>query len=175
MRGDPGRAVPALEGLGFSRSDILTPDKILNQPTYVAAQSTLDVLRALGVAAALLSVLALLLYLQVRQRERSLANALSARMGLSERSHLLAVAAELGVILLTAAVIALAGGLLVTVLTHTWLNPVPDVPPSSLLALPLVLIPVLLLGSVAVAVVGGGLAQWSSRRARLAEEMRRVG
>lgn len=173
--GDPGKAIPALKSLGFSTSDILTADRILKQPTYLAARSTLKVLRALGMAAGLLSVMAILLYLQVRQRERSLANALSTRMGLMEGQHLLAVAIELGAILLMAAIIALAGGFAVTALTHSWLDPVPNVPPVPLLVLPLLLIPLLLIGVTAVALLGAGLAQWSSHRTRLAEEMRRVG
>jgi hypothetical protein len=175
VKGDPQKATLALEALGFTTNDILTTNRILQQPTYIAAQSTLKVLRALGIAAGLLSVLAILLYLQVRQRERSLANALSARMGMKESQHLIAVAVELGAILTLASVIALGGGFFVTSLTHAWLDPVPGVPPPPLLTLPLVLIPILIVAASLIAFAGGSLAQWSSHRADLAEEMRRVG
>ncbi len=173
VRGE--RAEAALRGAGFSGSDILTAQRILQQPTYVAAQSTLRVLRALGVGAALLSVLALLLYLQVRQRERVVAAALAARMGLRPREHLLAVAGEVGAILVLAAAVALAGGYALTALTHSWIDTVPSVPPAPLLVLPLVLIPALLAGAIAVAFAGAWIAQRSGRSARLSEEMRRVG
>lgn len=175
VRGDPHQVVPRLERLGFPASDIVTTDRILSQPNYVAAQSSLRVLGALGLGAGVLSIMALELYLQVRQRERGVANALALRMGLSQAGHFLAVTLELAMILTTSCLLALGGGFLVAMLTHTWINPLPDVPPSPLLHLPLLFAPGLLAAALVLALSGAGVAQWSAQRLHLGELMRRVG
>ncbi len=142
------------------------------KPEVTAFTRTFTFLEALGLAAALLGVAGVVVYLQVRQRGNAVAFGLARRMGLRPRSHRRAVTLELGLALAVAFVLGLGLALLTARLVLTEVEPI-----RSISAVPLFEPPVLVaaLGAAVVAlvaVVGGALAHRAAARANLAEVLR---
>ena len=133
---------------------------------------TVLVMNGLGLAAALLVIAAMLMYLQARQRSQVVSYGLSLRMGMSASGHLRALVAELATMLGLAYV---AGASLAVVSAHLLvplLDPLETIPPTPLLIVPATLVaitaPVLLL----VAIGGGWLTDRRARAADLGQVMR---
>jgi preprotein translocase subunit SecY len=133
---------------------------------------TFAFLQALGLAAGLLAVVAILLYLQARQRARVISYGLAQRMGLSPASHRRALALELALTLTGSLAIALALALLAARLVLTRVEPLASISPVPLFEVPFASIGAALVVTGIVSVVGGALADRSAARADLAEVMR---
>ena len=104
-KGPPRIVEPALIASNLAPAYLTTPSHILDDPSVGAAERSYRYVKAIGIAAAVLSVVALLLYLQARQRSQLIASALVRRMGLAARSDAVAVALEAGAIVAFATVI----------------------------------------------------------------------
>lgn len=172
IRGDPAAARAALSELSFVPDLILTTDEVKDIPYIAAVIDTFLVMNGLGLLAALLVVAAMLMYLQTRQRSEIVSYGLSLRMGMRSSRHLLAIATEVGAMLVVAYV---AGGVLALVaarLTIPLLDPIEAIPPEPIGVVPVVLVaiaaPVLLL----VAFAGGWLTERRARAADLGQVMR---
>ncbi len=128
-----------------------------------------------GLAAALLAVVGLLLYLQARQTEREVAYALSRRMGLARGAHRAAVALEvagmLGVALTAGTLLALSAAWLV----NGRLDPLPQVPPPPLFTVPGGLLLAVAATLPLLAGMGALLVQRAADRTRVAEVLRLAG
>ena len=133
---------------------------------------TFGFIGAIGVVVAALVVVALAVYVDSRQRRRSVASALLRRMGLGRGDSLLAVVIELTVILAVALISGTLLGWLALGATYSWLDALPDRTPSAILRYPLAT--TLSLVAVGVIVVAA-LSGWSLRaadRSNMAEVLR---
>ncbi len=172
VRGDPAAVSEALSRIGFLSTDILTTQQVLDQPAYLAATRTFRILQAIGIAAAVLAAVAILLYVQARQRSRAVVAALSSRMGLSRRAQIGATFVELFAMLLCATVFGFAIGASVAALIHGHADPLPGLPPPPLLSISFVQIAPMVLSGAALAGAGAVVAQIVVDRANFAEAMR---
>jgi FtsX-like permease family len=87
---------------------LTTPSHILDDPSVAAAERSYRYIKVIAIAAAVLSLLALVLYLQARQQGQLIATALTRRMGLKRRDDLFALALEAACIVGAAAVVGCA-------------------------------------------------------------------
>ena len=188
LRGDSVDIVAALEadGVGVSDSDgvalseftlsnppqVLTAQQVAGGPGLAGLGWTFGYLQALGLAAALLAVIGLLLYLQARQAEREVSYALSSRMGLSRGTNRMAVAIEvagmLTVALTSGTVLAVAAAWLI----NTRLDPLPQVPPAPLFTVPAVLLLIVVAALPVLAWCGAMLVQRAADRTNVADVLR---
>jgi putative ABC transport system permease protein len=172
FRGDPGRARQALARVGIRPFGFLTARQVRDVPSIAAIEDTFGVLNLLSIAAGLLVLGVMVLYLQARQRAQLVAGALSARMGLTEADQRRALLGELGSLLGTATIAAVVLGLLASSVVVPLLDPLATVAPR-----PMVVVPFgPLVGVVAVVALGcwgGALAvARRARRAPLGEVLR---
>ncbi|MFN2593390.1 MAG: hypothetical protein ABR579_00695 [Actinomycetota bacterium] len=172
VRGNPLRITSALGRLGFLPTDILTTDQVLQQPAYLAATRTFRILQAIGFASALLAAIAILLYVQARQRSRAVVTALSSRMGLSRSAQSSATFAELAAMLGCAIAFGFAIGVAAAALIHGYADPLPDLPPGPLLRVSIAYVVPLAIGGLALSAAGATAAQVAAERANFAEAMR---
>ena len=172
MRGDSSRIKTELLRQGFGPEYVLTAQTVLHRPVLVAIMRSFAFLRALGLLSSLIVVLGLMLYLQARQRQRTLLLALAERMGLTRRAHRTALALELGVMLLIALLMGGAVGIWVSALLFKRLNPLPTVTPAPTLVVSTALVLLLFTAIVALAVAGAYLADRAARRVSLTEVLR---
>ena len=86
-RGPTDAAEAALGPAGIQSDRIVTADEVKDIPLVIATVNTFVVLNILGVVALCLAVVLGVVYLQVRQRSRSLASTLSTRMDPTTRWH----------------------------------------------------------------------------------------
>jgi putative ABC transport system permease protein len=151
---------------------IRTSQEVLNLPTLASVSWAFDLLRALGVAAGAIALVAVLLYMQARQRSTVVSYAMARRMGLSRNQHARALAFEIAAIL----TVAIAAGSLMAIavarMVYGYLDLLPRIPPAPILQVPsIIVIGVLGLGIIS-AVVGALLVQRGADRARVAEVLR---
>lgn len=172
IRGDTDEVVDALPTLPYVPELLITADEVKDIPYISAVIDTFIVMNGLGLAAGVLVLVAMLMYLQARQRSEIVSYGLSLRMGLAASAHLRAIAAEVGTML---AVAFVAGALLAVIaasLTVPLLDPLGAIPPEPITVVPIgvlvATIPVLLLAAFG----GGWLIERRARRADLGQVMR---
>jgi putative ABC transport system permease protein len=175
VRGAVARAVDYVEGLGLSSTAVRTTAAFVGAPRFRATSATFLFMELLGVLAAVVALLGVLLYLQARQHARLVSYAVSSRMGLTRRMHRGAVFLEIGAVLLASAVVGSALALVAGALLSPWIDPLPALPPSPSFRPPLglfaaIAIAVPLTGAIAAIVV-----QRRTDRANVAEELRYAG
>ena len=172
VKGPDGPAARALAATSVRPDPILTAGQVLKQPDFTAFTRTFAFMKSLGFGAGFLAVVAILLYLQARQRNRVVSFALSRRMGLGAGEHRLALVLELGGMLLAAFVIAVVLALAAARLLFARIEPLASLSPVLLFDVPFALILGALLALVAVSLAGGLLANRTAEHANLAEVMR---
>jgi predicted lysophospholipase L1 biosynthesis ABC-type transport system permease subunit len=172
VRGDASGVLARLRAAGVPTGEAATAAAIRQLPALLAMSWTFGFLLALGLTAALVVAVGLVLYLQSRQAARDLAFALGRRMGLSDRTHRRAVTVELAAMLAVAFV--LGGGLAVAAaaIVRGKLDLLPDVPGPTVLAVPWALLGAIAVGAALTAVAGGVLAQRRARRTKVSEVLR---
>ena len=188
LRGDPGDIVAALEADGFGVTDensvalsgftlsnppqILTAQQVAGGPGLAGLGWTFRYLQALGLAAALLAIIGLLLYLQARQAEREVSYALSSRMGLSRGANRTAVAVEVAGMLAAALTSGTLLALAAAWLINTRLDPLPQVPPAPLFTVPASLLLAVVAALPVLAWCGAMLVQRAADRTNVADVLR---
>jgi putative ABC transport system permease protein len=172
VKGDEERAAAALEGSRVRPYEVLTSADIRRNPSILSATRTFDFLRALGFAAGLLAVVGMLLYLQARQRSRVVSFALSRRMGLAGGVHVAALVLELGAMLVSALAIGTALALVAARIVLGDVDPLADIPPDPLFAIPVTLLGATAAGLALVSLAGGVLASRAAERTNVSEVMR---
>ncbi|HEV7656494.1 MAG TPA: hypothetical protein VGP36_17400, partial [Mycobacteriales bacterium] len=140
-------AIQAQDKLLF---DTVDQAEIFRAADYLGITWTFGYLTALAGLVGLVSVGALLLYVETRQRSRIASYALGRRMGLSRATHLRSLLAELGLLLGVAYAVGVGLSRLGLGLVHGLLDVDPARPPTPLLVLP---VPVLAGAAAAVVVV----------------------
>ena len=149
-----------------------TVDAFRRSPDVLLATRTYAYLRTIAIAAGVLVLVGLLLYLQARQRSQAIASALGRRMGLTRAAEALSLCLEIAGILLFAAAVGAAVAIAAARPVVEQIDPLPDRPPSpSSSSRPTAL----LLAAAALAVVAvaaGVLTGWLARGADVSEALR---
>jgi putative ABC transport system permease protein len=166
VKGDPTPARAALQATTYPPYLLLTANEVKDIPEIAAAIDTFVVLNALGLAAALLVVAGMLMYLQARQRSQVLSYALSLRMGMTHSHHRRSLVVELGTMLCYAYLLGLALAVGAALVMVPKLDPLATIPPSPLFIWPRLVFASALAAVIAVAWAGGWL---TNRRAHAAD------
>jgi putative ABC transport system permease protein len=139
-------------------------DDFAGRPELDAQSWTLGYLRAVALAAGVLGLVGVALHAMSQQRRRTVAALLLARMGMSRRSADGASAIEIGLLTGLAAVVAVAVALPSSALVLRALDPVPELRPDPLFAVPWGDLGVVLAGVVLVTLGGAALVGRTARR-----------
>jgi putative ABC transport system permease protein len=172
VRGPTGDAVGALSALDPPPYQIVTAEEVRDVPYIAAVIGSFTVLHALGLAAGALVVAAMLMYLQARQRANVVSFGLSRRMGLSVPAHRRGLAIEMAVLLVPSAVVATLLALSTVLVMGPVLDPLPAIPPETLVEVPLGAIGALVALLGAVSWVGAWYATRRAAATRLGEVLR---
>jgi len=172
IAGDQDEVLAAVSGLEAFPLGTLTVDEVKDVPFIKAAIDTFSMLNILGLAAAFLVVGVLVVYLQARQRARTVSNVLSLRMGMRVRQAMAALVLELGAMLLAAFALGATVGLVSGQLVAPLLDPLQTIPPAPLFDAPLAVAGWTLVGLVVVALAGGWLVHRRAAAVDLGEVLR---
>ena len=172
IRGTPRAARTALAGLDYTPSLVLTADEVKDISYIAAVIDTFLVMNGLGILAALLVIAAMLMYLQVRQRAEIVSYGLSLRMGMRSSRHLVAIAIEVGAMLVIAYVAGSVFAIAAARLTVPLLDPIEAIPPDPITVVPVVLVALAAPTLLLVALAGGWLTERRARSADLGQVMR---
>ena len=158
--------------LGWPIAYLVTADQITDTSPALPVVCTFSFVQALGVVVGLLAIVGLVAYVDARQRRRSVADALLARMGLSTRRQWRSLAAELTVLAAIAVTLGAALGWVAVAAVHRHLDPIPAQLPTPLLRFPGSAVAGAVIVAVATVVVGSYLAQRAAARVDLGEALR---
>jgi putative ABC transport system permease protein len=172
VRGDPDRAAFALTSMPFPAFPIITAREVKDIPEFTAVIGTFAVMDAVALAAALLVVIVMLMYLQARQRAQLVAFGLSMRMGMTRATHRRSLVLELATMLLISLVAGVLLGGIAAWLVVPLLDPLDTIPPSPLFVVPVAGILVGAVVLLAIAWLGGVYTERRARRVDLGEVMR---
>jgi putative ABC transport system permease protein len=163
-RGDPAVVVPALRRSSLAPAYLTTVDHLRQSPSVRAASRTNGFLRTVGLAGAALALVALLLYLQARQRGQVVASAVARRMGLSGRADPAALALEAAAVVAVASVVGIAVAVALAHPLVPRVDPLPQYAPGPFLVVPWTLLAaVAAAATVGAAVIGAAAAAIASR------------
>ena len=171
-KGDPHAILPVLDTSALAPAYLTTLSHIYEDASVGAAKRSYRYVKVIGSAAALLALVALLLYLHARQRAQLIASALVARMGLSRRRDAAALAVEAGGIVLLAGVV---GATVATAAASPIAHHVDALPlyaPSPVLIVPWMTLVLGLAVAVAAGALLGALAVAIAARSDVAEALR---
>jgi uncharacterized protein YggT (Ycf19 family) len=172
IAGDTQEALADVSRLTAFPLDTLTADEVKDVPFIAAAIDTFAMLNVLGMAAAVLVVGVLIVYLQARQRARTVSNVLSLRMGMRDAEARRALVVELAALLVAAFALGGALGIVAGRLVSPLLDPLQTIPPAPLFVVPTPMVAWTLLGLAAIAVIGGWAVHRRARAVDLGEVLR---
>ncbi len=171
-KGPPAPVAAALEAPPLRAYYVTTIDAFRKDPDVLLATRTFSYMRLIALAAGALVFVALLLYLQARQRSQAVASALAVRMGLRRSTEILSLALELAAIALVAAVVGGVVALLAASPITRHIDPLPtDSPPPSLV-IPVGAIVASAIALVVVGVAAAAVTSRLSRRTNMSEALR---
>jgi putative ABC transport system permease protein len=175
IRGPTAQASNYLASLRYAPQLILTAAQVKDIPPIVAVIDTFAVLNLLGLAAALLVLAGVLVYLQARRRSQLVSYGLSLRMGMTNAAHRRSLIIELTTILGSSYLVGVAAGIIVSSLMVPLLDPLATIHPAPLFVVPaaglVVTTPVVMLLSW----IGGWYTNLRERSMDLGEVMRLAG
>jgi FtsX-like permease family len=164
-QGDPARVERALRKSPLAPDFLTSVDDVLESPDVTTVTRTYGVLRVIGIGTGAFSLLALLLYLQARERSQLIANAFSRRMGMAPRAQAASLALEAAALVLFATVLGTVSALVAAAPLISHVDPLPQLPPSPTLIVPWISVLVALTGVTAIAaLVGAGTSLAAGRR-----------
>jgi putative ABC transport system permease protein len=171
-KGPPDEVERWLESSTLGTYYASSTETFLRDPGVLLATRTYSFMRTVALAAAVLVLLGLLLYLQSRQRAQVIASALGRRMGFGSRAEAASVAVELLSILAFAA--AVGGGIAILAAGPVVRNidPLPQDPPGPVFGAPVGELVVAAAALVVVAALAGAITTWAARRADPSQELR---
>lgn len=175
IKGDPDAIIRDLGEKSAPVFTTVTAEQVQENPSIVAVTRTFAYLEFLGLGAGLLAVVAILMYLQARQRSRTVSYALSRRMGLSRTSHKVALLIELGWMLFSAFAVAALLALIAAAVVLPEIEPLPNIPPATLYRTPTLLLLAAAAALGLTTLLGGLLADRTSENVNFAEVMRVAG
>ncbi len=171
-KGDPRRIMPVLERSSLAPVYLTGLDHIRNSPPVAAAERSYRYVKVIGTAAAVLALVAILLYLQARHRAQLIASALTRRMGLPLAGDAAALVLEAAAVVLFA---ALVGGAVATATAAPLARHVDSLPqyaPAPVLTVPWSTLGAGLAAAVCAAIVIGAAAVVLASRSNAAEALR---
>jgi hypothetical protein len=170
--GPPAEVRRALEAAPVEASFISTIDEFRKDPDVMLAKRTFAYMQLIALAAGLLVLIGLVLYLQSRQRAQAIASALAARMGLTRRVEIAAIALELGLIALFAGLVGSVVAVLSAAPIVGHVDPLATDPPAPTLAAPLGAVAASAAALIVVAITAGTLVSLAARRTDMGEALR---
>ena len=174
VKGPPLAAAQALTASSVHPYYVTTVDTFLRDPNVVLATRTYGFMRTVAIAAAVLVLIGVLLYLQTRQRSQVIASALTRRMGLSRGTETLSLCLELAGILAFAAVTGGAVALAAAAPIVRHLDPLPLDPPAPIFVFPGSAVLVIAAALCVFTLVAGAVTSWLARRTNISEAIRVV-
>jgi putative ABC transport system permease protein len=150
----------------------LTADEVKDVPFIAASIDTFSMLNILGLAAGVVVIGVLVVYLQARQRARTVSNVLSMRMGMRDGQARAALVLELAALLLAAFVLGAMTGMIAGRLIAPLLDPLQTIPPPPLFEPPIAAALWTLVGLAIVSVGGGWLVHRRAAAIDLGEVLR---
>lgn len=150
----------------------LTADEVKDVPFIAASIDTFSMLNILGLAAGVLVIGVLVVYLQARERARTVSNVLSMRMGMRDGQARAALVLELAALLLAAFVLGAMTGMIAGRLIAPLLDPLQTIPPPPLFEPPIAAALWTLVGLAVVSVGGGWLVHRRAAAIDLGEVLR---
>ncbi len=171
-RGDADLARAFLVSKGADPGSIEVAADRLQTPAYRSLAWSFVFMELLGGVTAVIALIGLVLYLQAQQRSRDLSYALGRRMGLSSGTHRVAIAAEIGALLVCAYVAGGALAFATALLIFHRLDPLPTLPPAPILHAPVAVLAWLALAIVACAWSAAWFVQRRAGRADVGSELR---
>ena len=171
-KGSPRAVEPALARSALLPFFLTPVNQIYAKPSVGAARRSYRYVRLIGAAAAVLSLLALLLYLQARQRSQSIASALVRRMGLGRVGDAAAIALEAAAIAGFAAVTGTAAAAVTAGPVARRLDPLPQYAPSPVFVIPWHTLAIAAALATVVAGILGAAAAALAQNADVAEALR---
>lgn len=172
IAGDTEEALTSVSELDAFSRGTLTAEEVKNVPFVAAAIDTFAMLNVLGLAAAFLVIGVLVVYLQARQRARTVSNVLSMRMGMRDRQASAALVLELAAMLLAAFALGASIGMMAAWLVSPLLDPLQTIPPAPLFDAPLAVAAWTFVSLALVAVAGGWLVHRRASAVDLGEVLR---
>jgi putative ABC transport system permease protein len=173
--GGLGQILHALGTVGLYPTAVTTAASVARTPAFLALSWLFGFLESLGVMTGILALVALLMYVESRQRTREVSYSLATRMGLTSREHRRSVMLELGAMLGAALVIGGVLALVGSFIVYRKVDPLPDIPPAALYRVPGVLILAVAAVVAAFAWLAAAVVQRRADRADVAEVMRVAG
>ncbi len=172
VKGPPAAIARAFGGTSLHPYFVVSVDTYRNNSDFLLATRTLSYMRTVAIAAAILVLVGLLLYLQARQRSQAIASALARRMGLRRGTEIFSLSLELAAIVFFAAtlgaVIAIAAAKPIT--GH--IDPLPVYPPAPVFAVPTGVILWTAGALVLLSLAAGALTSWFASRTDMSEALR---
>jgi putative ABC transport system permease protein len=172
--GEPAAALEALTvaGYRFGAAKVTRAADFAALPEVRAQAWALAYLRAVSLGAGLLALVGVAMHALAQQRRRTVATVLLSRMGMRRRAVDAATALELGLLVGTAALVAVVVALPSSALLLRPLDPLPGLPPGTLFTVPWGPLAAVLAGVLAVAAGGALLVGHAARRVVPGEVLR---
>lgn len=159
IEGDRTNTLATLQDAGTPFVEDRRSDDVADGASFLTVSWTFGFMRSLGVAAGLLVLGGLAVYLDARRRDRVLAYAFMRRMGLTRREHRRALGVELLASVVVGSGLGLATAAVAARLAHHRLDPVPGYRPGPVLRPATALEVAVVVGVVALAALVAVLAQ----------------
>jgi putative ABC transport system permease protein len=172
IKGDPQGVQAALADAAVPTYLVVTAEQVQDIPQVSAVLDTFVVLNVLGVVAAALTFVGILMYLQARERSGVVSYALSTRMGMTHEQHRRALVLELGAMLMFAVVVGAVLAIAAAWFTVPLLDPIATIPPEPLLVIPAGLVALTAMLAAGFAWLGAAATNRRARRVDLGEVMR---
>jgi hypothetical protein len=171
-RGDPRKIEGVLIASTIRPAFLTTFSLIRDDPSVRAGKRSYGYLRAIGGGAVVLALLALLLYLQARQRGQIVASALLRRMGMRARTDVAAIGLEAASIVVLAFAVGLVVAALAAHLVAPHVDPLPQYAPGTSLVVPWIELLLVGAGAGVAAVLLAAGAVWLAGRSDASEALR---
>jgi putative ABC transport system permease protein len=162
----------ALRSAGIVHMNSVDRDTALDALPFYVVEWTFSFVSLLGLVLGIAAILSLMIAVEVRRRQNTLAGALAMRMGLRSRALWLSHATELGVVAFAAVAVGLTCGLSVAAGSIRRFDPARWLPPASGLPDLVPFVATIAACGAVVTAVGCWIAVRSVRTARVAELLR---
>lgn len=172
VKGPPVAVERALGRTNLHAYYVSSAKRILDSADVATVTRTYGFLRAIAVAAGVLAFVALLLYLQARQRSQSIANAFLKRMGMGQAAQGASLALEASALVLFATLLGAGSALLAAAPLVKRVDPLSELAPAPSLTVPWLLIAGSLAGLVVLAAIVGALTSLAAGRSNVSEALR---
>jgi len=171
-KGEPRAVEAALARSALAPFYLTSVDYFLQSADLTTAARTYAFLRVIAFGAAVVALLALLLYLHARSRSQLVTSAFLSRMGMRESRQAASVALEAAALVAFAAIVGAGSALLAAAPIVSRVDPLPQYAPAATVAVPWLLLAASLCLLVAVATAAGAAASLLAGRGELGEALR---